>query len=137
MLNYRQTIGILSAFSILSLSSTALADQSSYQSVSGTARASGENAAALSHTEQSVYQSGAPGTQQLWQSVGVGTLADGPGSSATTRVTQSAAQDALGEWPDAHTQQLLQQAGIDNAALSGSTTESNTDQSAVQVLIGF
>lgn len=137
MLNHYQRVGILSAFSILSLSSTALADQSSYQSVSGTARASGENTAALSHTEQSVYQSGTPGTQQLWQSVGVGTRADGQGSSAATRVTQSAAQDALGDWPDAHTQQLLQRVGIDNAALSGSTTESNTGQSAIQMRVGF
>lgn len=136
MLNHYQTVGMLSAFSILSLSSTALADQSSYQSVSGTTRASGENTAALSHTEQSVYQSGTPGTQQLWQSVGVGTLADGQGSSAATRVTQSGAQD-LGEWSDAHTQQLLQRAGIDNAALSGSTAESNTDQSAIQIEVGF
>jgi hypothetical protein len=138
MLNRHQTIGILSAFSILSLSSQALADQSSHQSVSGTTRASGESATALSHTEQSGYQSGAPGTQQLWQSVGVGTLAEGQGSSAATQVTQSATQNVLGEWADTHTLLMLQSAGIDNAALGDwSTAASDTEQSATQILVGF
>lgn len=142
MLNRNQTIkqlsiGLLSTLSVLSFSAIALADQSSYQSVSGRTSASGENTTAQSHTEQSVYQSG-NGTQRLWQSVEAGTLSSGRNTTAVTGVTQAATQDAIGAWADAQTQQLLQQAGISNAALgTHSTAESQTVQDGTQVLIQF
>ena len=82
MLNRYKTLGLLSAISLLSFSSAASAGQS-YQSVSGVTRASGENATSLSHSEQSMYQSGG-GTQYLWQSVEAGTLSEGIGTTAAT-----------------------------------------------------
>ncbi|MGD1899474.1 MAG: hypothetical protein ACFB16_21330 [Phormidesmis sp.] len=123
--------------SILSFSSAAFADQSSYQSVSGSTSASGANTASMSRTEQSVYQSGV-GTQQLWQNVEAGTLSEGNGTAATTQIDQVATQDSIGAWAESHTQQLLQQAGISNAALGDrTTTESSTSQNSTQVLVEF
>ncbi len=137
MLNRYQTIGLFSTLSILSIAPGAFADQSSYQRVSGATSAAGSNATSLSHTEQSAYQSGG-GTQQLWQSVEAGTLADGQGTTAITDVDMSASQDSIEMWAEDHTQQILQRAGISNAALGeDSTAQSNTEQNATQIRVGF
>lgn len=136
-----KTVGILSTLSVLLLSSAAFADQASHQRVSGSTSASGSNATAVSHTEQSAYQATSDGsnsgTQSLWQGVSVDTTAEGANSTAVTHVTQSATQEVVGSWSDAHAQQLMQSAGIDNAAFDGSTTGSVTQQGSTQVYEGF
>lgn len=137
MLNRYQSLGLLSTFVILSFSGTAFADQRSYQRVSGATSATGENAASLSRSEQSVYQSG-PGSQQLWQSAEIGTLAAGQDASALTQVTQSASQSALSDWADAQTLELLQSAGLSTQALGDwSQAENTAQQAAEQFLTDF
>ena len=125
MLKRYATIGFVSALSILSLSSAAFAGQGSYQSVSGSTRASGEDTTAISHTQQSVSQWGG-GTQYLWQSIDAGTSASGQGTTATTHVTQAATQAALDEWADDQTHLMLQSAGISTTALGDWSSAENT-----------
>ncbi|MGB7087089.1 MAG: hypothetical protein WBD47_16135 [Phormidesmis sp.] len=107
MLKRYQAVSILSTLSVLCLSSTALADQSIHQSVSGSTRASGENAAAMSHTEQSAYQSGSfyGSDQDIWQGASANVLAIGQDATAVTQIIQSAGQGTVEIWPDAYSQQ--------------------------------
>ena len=108
MTTHYKTVGLLSTLSVLILSSSALADQSIHQRVSGSTRAS-NNATAVSHTEQGAYQANQSGdsdtAQMLWQEVAVDTVSADQ-STATTHVTQSATQTVVGGWSDEPTQQL-------------------------------
>lgn len=141
MTNRYKTVGLLSTLSILILSSSALADQSIHQRVSGSTRAGGENATAVSHTEQGAYQSinqpeDSDTAQVLWQGVIVDTVSEDH-STATTHVIQSATQTVVSGWEDEQAQQLLQSAGVSNAAFDNSTSQSVTDQDSTQVYEGF
>ena len=137
--NRYRTAGLLSLFSVLILSSSALADQNIHQRVSGSTSAS-ENATAVSHTEQNAYQTThqpQDANQILWQEIEVDTDSANH-STATTHITQSAAQTAVSGWEaDPASQQLFQSAGVSNAAFDNSTSQSMTDQCGIQVYEGF
>lgn len=131
MLKPHSSIGLLSAMSILWLSSPAFADQNIVQSVSGTTRASGENTEAISHTYQSGSQIG--DDQFLWQNINAATWANGQGTTAHTQVIQSGVQVHSDGWATTSTQQAIQSADVSSTAQGDwSTTESTVGQYSIQ-----